>query len=133
MSRRTLLHLHGESFARRYQVASMAITAAASGDDVHVVLWFDGLARFVRGGFDFAREGDPGDEEVVRRHAALELPPPSAMLGEARALGARLYVCETAVLLAGLRPEEVRPVVDDILGLQQIHALAGEADVVLYV
>jgi len=133
MSRRTLLHLHGESFARRYQVASMAITAAAGGDDVRIVLWFEGLFRLVRGGFDEARAGDREDEEVVRRHAALELPAPSALLREARQLGARLYACETGVLLAGLRPEEVRPAVDDILGLQQIHALAREADVVLYV
>lgn len=133
MRRRTLLHLHGESFARRYQLASMAITAAAAGDDVRLVLWFDGLFRFVRGGFDQAREGAPDDEAVARRHAALELPAPSAMLLEARELGARLYACETAILLAGLRPEEVRPRVDDVLGLQQIHAMAGESDMVLYV
>ncbi len=130
MKRRTLLHLHGESFARRYQAAALAITAAASGDEVIVVLWYDALRLWGAPGFDA-----PGpvaeDVEVHRRHFALGLPPPSEMLAEARAIGARLLACETGVRLAGLTPEDAR--VDEILGLQQIHALAREAEVVLYV
>lgn len=131
MKSRTLLHLHGETFARRYQVASQAITAVASGDEVWVVFWFDALRRLALGGFDEAEEGE--DREVRRRHGALGLPPPSEMLGEARQLGARFVACETAVLLAGLTPAELGERVDEILGLQQIHALARGAEVVLYV
>lgn len=131
MKRRTLLHLHGESFARRYQVASQAITAAAGGDEVRVVFWFDALRRLARGGFDEAEAGE--DALVLRRHGALGLPPPSEMLAEARQLGARFLACETALLLAGLEPGELEGRVDEILGLQQIHALAQGAEVVLYV
>lgn len=130
--RRTLLHLHGESFARRYQVASQAITAAVGDDEVLVVFWFDALRHLGKPAFDAPSE-DEADREVWRRHKELGLPPPSEMLAEARALGARFLACETAILLAGRTAEEIRERVDDILGLQEIHALAREAEVVLYV
>lgn len=126
-----LLHLHGESFARRYQIASHAITASAAGDRVLVVLWFDALVRHVRGGFDAPLAGE--DRLVMERHAALGLPPPSRMLAEARSLGARVLACETAVRLAGLDPAEARPHVDDLPGLQELLAEARGAGVVLYV
>lgn len=130
-SRRVVLHLHGESFARRYQVVSHAITAAAAGDEVWVILWFDGLVRWVQGTFDQALPGE--DEAIAGRHRALNLPPPSQMLAEARMLGARLAACETAVRLAGLHPAEVAERVDRLPGLQEILELAKEADLVLYV
>jgi predicted peroxiredoxin len=126
-----VLHLHGESFARRYQVASQAIVAAASGDDVRVVLWFDGLARWVRGTFDEPLPGE--DAEVARRHAALGLSPPSRMLAEARELGARLWACETGVKLAGIAPGDARAAVDAVPGLQEIVAAQREAAYTLYV
>lgn len=132
MKRRTLLHLHGESFARRYQAASQAITAAAGGDEVCVVFWFDALRLWGKPAFDAPGPSEE-DAAVHRRHGELGLPPPSEMLGEARTIGARFLACETGILLAGLGPEELRAQVDEILGLQQIHALAREAQVVLYV
>jgi peroxiredoxin family protein len=126
-----VLHLHGASFARRYQIASQAIVAAAAGDEVRVVLWFDALARWVRGTFDEPLPGEDG--EVARRHAALSLPPPSRMLAEARTLGARLWACETGVRLAGLDPTAAREAVDEVPGLQEIVAAQREAAFVLYV
>lgn len=129
--RKIVLHLHGESFARRYQVVSHAITAAAAGDDVLVVLWFDGLVRWVRGGFDDPLAGE--DAAVAQRHRALGLPPPAQMLEEARLLGARLAACETAVRLAGLDAAEVRGRVDALPGLQELLAAARDADLALYV
>lgn len=132
MARRSIvLHLHGSTFAHRYQVASHAITAAAAGDQVLVVLWFDALARWVEGRFD--QPVDPADEGVAARHADLGLPPPAAMLGEARALGARLVACETAVRLAGVEPAAAREKVDDLPGLQEILNEAAAADLALYV
>lgn len=132
MSRRSVvLHLHGESFARRYQVVSHAIAAAAAGDRVLVVLWFDGLVRWVRGTFDEPLPGE--DAEVARRHRELGLPAPSEMLAEARLLGARIAACETGVRLAGLLPGDLADRVDERPGLQEILARAREADLVLYI
>lgn len=130
-ARKIVLHLHGESFARRYQVASHAITAAAAGDDVLVVLWFDALARWVRATFDEPLAGE--DTLVAGRHRDLGLPPPSEMLAEARALGARLAACETGVRLAGLSPADARARVDEVPGLQELLAAARDADLALYV
>lgn len=128
---RVFLQLHGETFARRYQVASQAITSAAAGDDVTVVLWFDALRRFCEGSFDEPLLGE--DTQVAERHAALGLPPPSAMLQEARSLGARVVACETGVRLAGIDPAVARQCVDAIPGLQEILAEARRADLALYV
>lgn len=128
---RIFLQLHGETFARRYQVASLAITAAAAGDDVAVVLWFDALRRWCDGTFDEPEGGE--DAAVAARHGGLGLPSPGEMLREARSLGARLLACETGVRLAGLVPEVAREMVDDVPGLQEILAHARDADLALYV
>jgi len=128
---RVFLQLHGETFARRHQVASMAITAAAAGDDVTVVLWFDALRRWCEGRFDEPAHGE--DAAVADRHRALGLPSPAQMLREARELGARIVACETGVRLAGLDPAAARELVDDVPGLQEIVARAREADLALYV
>lgn len=129
--RSVVLQLHGESFARRYQVVSLAITAAAAGDEVLIVLWFDALRRFVQGGFDDPLPGE--DVLVAERHASLGLPRPSEMLAEARALGAKLAACETGVRLAGLEPDEVSPLVDRLPGLQEILQAATDARFAIYV
>lgn len=129
--RTTLLHLQGESWRHRYQVATHAVTAAAAGDRVIVCLWFDALRRWVLGGFDEALPG--ADAEVASRAGALSVLPPSVMLAEARALGAELWACETAVRLAGVDPAEAKAKVDDLPGLQQIFAAAASAEVVLFV
>ncbi|WP_373048027.1 hypothetical protein [Vulgatibacter sp.] len=131
MSRSIVLHLHGESFARRYQVASHAITAAAAGDAVLVVFWFDALARLAAGTFDEPLQGE--DEAVAARHRALGLPPPAEMLAEARLLGARFAACETGVRLAGVDPSRARELVDEVPGLQELLSRARAADLVLYV
>ncbi|HEY0839567.1 MAG TPA: hypothetical protein VGD74_05230 [Vulgatibacter sp.] len=132
MSRsRVLLQLHGESFARRYQVASLAITSAAAGDEVMVVLWFDALRRWCDGGFD--EPTDAADAAVTERHHTLGLPTPGEMLREARGLGARIVACETGVRLAGVEPARAKELVDDLPGLQQILAAAKSADLCLYV
>jgi peroxiredoxin family protein len=130
VARKIVLHLHGESFARRYQVASHAITAAAAGDQVLVVLWFDALRRHVRGGFDEPLED--GDRYVAERAGSLGLSP-AKLLAEARALGAKVVACETGVRLAGLAPEEARSVLDGLPGLQELLTEAKEAALVLYV
>ncbi|WP_157370463.1 hypothetical protein [Vulgatibacter incomptus] len=129
--RSIVLHLHGDSFARRYQVASHAITAAASGAEVLVILWFEGLTRWVNGSFDEPVGADDG--AVAERLGVLGLPPPSVMLAEARALGARIAACETAVRLAGLDPDELGAEVDERPGLQEILERELRADLVLYV
>lgn len=131
MQKRVLYHLHGETFARRYQVASQAITSAASGHAVWVVLHFDALRRWVEGGFDTPTPGE--DEEVAARLAKLGLPSPKAMLEEARQLGLRVVACETAAELAGVRPDDARPHLDDMPGLAEIQAFATGAALVLYV
>lgn len=131
-ARNIVLHLHGDSFARRYQVVSHAITAAAAGDRVLVVLWFDALRRWIDGTFDQALAGQDG--KVAVRHEALRLPALSEMLQEARLLGARLAACETAVRLAGFDPRELpKGRLDALPGLQELLAEAVEADLVLYV
>ena len=126
-----VLHVHGESWSRRYQAASHAITAAAAGDRVLVVLWFEALRRFVRGGFD---EGAPGEEAAARSRAEERgLPPPAVRREEARTLGATILAGETGGRLAGLDADEARARVDGLPGLQELLREAKDARLVLVV
>jgi len=128
--RKVVLQLQHESFASRYQLASMAITSAAAGDETWVVLWFGALQRWMEGRFDEALAGE--EEGIAARLRELNLPPPGQMLEEARSLGARIVACETGVRLAGLDPEQLGALVDHRPGLQEILEAAKEASLSLY-
>lgn len=125
MSARVVLHLQSPGWQHRYQLATWAVTAAAAGDEPLVVLWFEPLVRFVGGRFD---EVDGELEATLARNAAaLRLPPPAELLGQARALGARVVACETAARIAGIDPEALGRAVDEVPGLQQLLQAAKEA------
>ena len=129
MPERVAIFLQSASFEPAYQAATLALTAAAMGDEVWVVLGFEPLRALAAGLFGApAGPLEPGESE----HAAkLNLPPPGKMLEEARALGARCVACDTLVTLAGLEPSRV-PQLDEPLGLASIWRFARTGQVVTY-
>ncbi|MBM4379216.1 MAG: hypothetical protein FJ086_07940 [Deltaproteobacteria bacterium] len=129
MSERLAIFLQSASFEPAYQAGTLAITAAAMGDEVWLVLGFEPL-RALAGG----RLGSPvGEVEVAEgaRAVALGLPTPGELLAEARALGARVVACDTLVRLAGLEPAAV-PLLDESLGLPTIWRHARTARTVTF-
>jgi peroxiredoxin family protein len=119
-----LIVLHRAGFEPLYQAASLALTAGSTGGDVTVAPFFSGLLTLV-GKLPY------NDDPAAVRAVGLGLPDPRHMLGEGRkAAGVRVVACDTAVRLAGLDPDVVRPYVDEILGLATLWKDAAGAQIV---
>jgi len=101
-----VLFLHRGTWADRYQATTLAVTAAALGDEVTLALFFEPLRLWAEGRFD---EGTPA--EAVAAHVASLT---DALEEARRELGLRVVACDTAVRLASLSPEALRGRVDAI-------------------
>ncbi len=125
MAGRVVFFVQSATFEAAFQLASLAVTAAAMGDEVHVVFAFDALRHLQRGSF-----GRPqGQKESAESARAEELgvPTPLRMLEEARALGVRLIACDTTVKICGLTARELEGRLDEVMGLASIWRLTEGA------
>ena len=116
------------SFEAAFQVATMGVTAAAMGDEVYFVFAWDALRHLARGTFGMPET----DRERIEQARAdgLKLPPPSKMLDEARALGARSVACDSTVKVCGFDPPQLAGILDEVMGLPAIWRLTEGARVV---
>ena len=129
MPERVALFLQSASFESAYQATTLALTAAAMGDEVWIVLGFEPLRALSEGRFGVP-SGDVERQEAARA-GQLNLPAPAQMLAEARSLGARCVACDTLVQLAGLDAAAV-PQLDEPLGLASIWRFARAARTVSF-
>jgi peroxiredoxin family protein len=110
-----LILLRSSDWESRFEATTLAVTAAALGDRVLVALFGQALRAWVEGRFD---EGAPS--------AAAPVGSLSRALDEGRRdLGVELVACETAIRVAGLEPEAVRPTLDAVRSLPQIWQHGG--------
>ena len=125
MAGRVVFFVSQPSYEPAYQAASLGITATAMGDDVYFVFAFDALRALLRDAF-----GKPHTEREASESARAEglgVPPPTRMLSEARAMGAKILVCDTTLKLCGLTAHDVVGKVDEVMGLAAIWRLAQDA------
>ncbi len=116
MSGPLVIFLRAADWDARHFAVSVAITAAALGDAVHLALFGEALRAFADGRFG---EGAPPHAAAVR------VPPLDATLAEARRdLGVRVVACDTAVRLAGLDPQAVVPPLDALVSLPSLWRIA---------
>ena len=120
-----LILAHGGSWDMRFQISSLAASAAAAGDRVDVALFFGALDAWARGGWD---ELDPQPPVSAERLEALDMPPLSEMLAGGREDGMiRLYACSASARLLGLDNAQVQASVDALLGWQSFNRMIREA------
>ena len=130
MAGRVVIFVQHGTYEPAYQVASLAITAAAMGDEVYVVVAFEALRGLIKGSFGEAHTEKERAESA--RGDGLGVPAPKKMLAEARALGAKLVACDTTVKLCGFGTDEAKRVLDDIMGLPSIWRLTVGARVLTF-
>ena len=110
-----LILLRSADWESRFEATTLAVTAAALGDRVQLALFGAALRAWVEGRFD---EGEPPGGAAVGSLAAV--------LGQGRReLGVELVACETAIRVAGLDPEAVRPALDAVRSLPEIWQHGG--------
>jgi len=116
MASPVLVLLYSADWDSRAQAATVAVTAAALGDRVVIALFGGALRAWVEGRFD---DGAPA--------GALPMGSLAGMLdGGRRDLGVEVVACETAIRVAGLDPDAVRPRLDAVRGLPELwHQSAG--------
>jgi peroxiredoxin family protein len=116
-----IIFAHSGDYDRLYQVATLAASAAAIGENVRVILFFEALRRFVADDLDDtalpASYGDEGPAlearmKEARAHSAGDL------IETARRTGRlKLYACAAQVKFLGLTAADVEDIVDEVISL----------------
>jgi peroxiredoxin family protein len=120
-----LILAHGGTWDMRFQISSLAASAAAAGERVDVGLFFAALDAWAGGRWD---DLDPAPPLSARRLESLAMPPLSEMLASGREQGAiRLYACSASARLLGLDLAQVQARVDALLGWQSFSRMIREA------
>jgi peroxiredoxin family protein len=116
VARPLVIFLHSPSWEARYHAATLAVTAAAHGDPVTLALAFEPLRLWAAGRFE---EGAP-PEAAAARVASLR----ETIDEGRRELSVRVVACETAVRLAGLDPDAIRALLDEVTTLPSLWRIA---------
>ena len=126
MAGRVFLFVSGSGYEPAFQASSLAVTAAAMGDEIYLVFAFDALKQLARGTF-----GQPMNEREsaeLTRGEGLGVASPARMLDEARKAGARLLACDSTVRICGLTASQLVPsVLDEVMGLATLWRLTQGA------
>lgn len=132
MSGRVVFFVNSAGYEAAWQTASMGITAAAMGDEVVFIFAFEALRSLANG--TFGKPLSERERAESTRGAGIGAPTPSAMIHDARGLGARALACDTTVKLCGLSGQALTAggILDEVLGLPQIWRLTEGARVVTF-
>ncbi len=104
--------LRAGGWGARHHAVSLALTAAALGEEVHLALFGAALRRFLRGTFD-------GGASALAREAKVGSLTEALAEGR-RDLGMRVVACDTALRLAGWDPLAAVPPLDAVESLPSL-------------
>ncbi len=134
---RFIIYAHNATYDKLHQVATLALTAAAMGKDVVVVLLFWTIRKLADGkldDIDFPPEYHHYHDDVARLLAERKVPLISEMFDEAKKVGSfRLIACSAGLEYMGVDADAVAEQVDEVMGLPAILALAAGAETTLFV
>jgi len=120
-----LILAHGGTWEMRFQITSLAASAAAAGERVDLALFFGALYAWVEGRWD---DHDPAPPLTPARLDALAMPPLSSMLDPGRGDGSiRVYACSASSRLLGLDAARVQAAVDAMLGWQSFSRMIRDS------
>jgi peroxiredoxin family protein len=116
---------HGGGWEMRFQVSSLAASAAAAGEQVEIALFFGALDSWTGGRWDAL---DPAPPVSAERLETLGMAPLSALLEAGRAAGSiRVYACSASARVLGLDMAKVQASVDAVLGWQTLSRMTATA------
>jgi peroxiredoxin family protein len=127
---------HSGTYDKLYQTATIALTAAAMGKEVYVILFFWALKKVYAGELDkadFPVEYKDWSGKIVDLMKEKKVPPVSEMLKEARGLGVKLIVCSAGLDYLDLNKTAKPEIVDDVWGLPKVLTVVEQAETTLYI
>lgn len=134
---RFVIFAHNATYDKLHQVATLALTAAAMGKDVSVILLFWTIKKLATGqidAVDFPPEYAEHADEVRRLLRERKVPKISEMFREARQVGQfRLVACSAGLEYMGVDAETVAKSVDEVMGLPAILSLTAGAETTLFI
>lgn len=135
-----VIFAHSGTYDKLHQVSTIALTAAAMGSEVYIVLFFWALKKFYSGTLDeadFPVEYRSWSDKITHLMAEKKVPPVSEMLREARGIGAKILVCSAGLEYMDIDKQAAKDreknLIDDVWGLPQVLTLVEEAQTVLYI
>ncbi len=109
---RVILFFQSGEYELMHQGLSAAAAATALGDAIELYFFWHALGRLVRGPLDA-----PEHEEVADALEARGVPSLEQLLQVVRGSGqARLFACSGSLAALGLKPSDVEPKVDELVG-----------------
>jgi peroxiredoxin family protein len=134
---RFVLFVHGGTYDRLHQAATIALTAAAMGKEVYVFLMFWAIKKLAMGELDrvdFSPAYEAHADEVARMMTEKKAPKISEMFAEAKQVGSfKLIACSAGLEYMSVKYEDLAQKVDDVLGLPLILNLAADAETTLFI
>jgi len=135
--RKFVIFAHNGTYDRLYQTTTIAVTAAAMGEEVYVVLFFEALRKFVEGktdSYDMSCDFPNQGKDVYQKMKSLNPNSIPEMIDTVKGLGTlKFLACSANVEFMGLRKEDVLTKVDEIMGLPSILKLTSDAETKLYI
>ncbi|HEY5594432.1 MAG TPA: hypothetical protein VIL61_04650 [Nitrospiria bacterium] len=132
-----VIFAHSGTYDKLHQVATIALTAAAMGSDVYIVLFFWALKKFYSGQLDhsdFPVEYQSWSHKITQLMKAKKVPSISEMFREARGIGAKIIVCSAGLEYMDIDDKTPKDgLIDEVWGLPQVLTVAEGADTVLYI
>ena len=136
-NKKFVIFAHGATYDKLHQVGTLALTAAALGRDVHVILMFWAIKKLAMGEFDtvdFPPEYDSYTEEVTRLLKEKKIPAITQMFSDARQVGTfRLIACSAGLEYMGVDHDKMTALVDEVLGLPAILRMTFDAETSLFI
>lgn len=135
-----VIFAHSGTYDKLHQVATIALTAAAMGSEVYIILFFWALKKFYSGQLDhsdFPVEYQSWSDKITQLMKEKKVPPISEMFREARGIGAKVIVCSAGLEYMDIEKDSKdtrrNSLIDDIWGLPQVLTLVEGAETVLYI
>jgi len=134
---RFVIFLHGGTYDKLYQAATIGLTAAAMGKDVYVFLMFWAIKKLALGELDrvdFSPAYEAHADEVARIMTERKVPKISEMFEEAKQVGSfKVIACSAGLEYMSVKYEDFASKVDDVMGLPLILNLAADAETTLFI
>jgi peroxiredoxin family protein len=132
-----VIFAHSGTYDRLHQVATLALTAAAMGQEVYIILFFWALKKFCSGDLDkpdFPERHQDLGRKVSKLMEEKKVPKVSEMLRDAKGIGrVKIIICSAGLEYMDIEKGQQFELVDEVWGLPTVLNDINGATTLLYI